>query len=232
MRDDHWNRITPQTLRKELRGQYSAYIVIIAVFAAVAVFCTVFCGTQLGWGHPFTVIGLAACGISLLSGAFVCVKLCSLRRHRLFRKYGTAETIAANIMQGLQAPQYIDRMGSGDFVLLLTDRFIVSGGSCLTYTELRDIRRIQPVRLQDPVTVSLGGDLLTTAVRTAGVNYAARRYRDANGITEQTRYDMLHITDDEGVSHDFSVRRADMDTVLQKLKQLAPQAEITSAKKL
>lgn len=196
------------------------------MFAAIAAFCTVFCGTQLGWGHLFTVIGLVACGVSMVGFVWGIVKLLRVRNHRLFRKYGSAEVIAEYITQGLHNPRYLGRRSPSTFDLLITDRFIVNSGNYHEYLELKDIRKIQPNILTDSPSVLLMGNPAMSVASTVAVNYAKKSYMESHSITENNRYDNLRITDNDGVAHYYSVPRPDMGAVLQLLKELAPHAEI------
>ena len=66
----------------ELQGNYASYIVIVLVFVAIAVFCTIFCRTQLGWSHMFNIIGFIACGISIIAFIGVMIKLIKVHNHR------------------------------------------------------------------------------------------------------------------------------------------------------
>lgn len=209
-----------------MQGHYSSYIVIILIIAAIVGFCTVFCGTQLGWTHLFTIVGLIVCAVSVLYFIWVMIKLLRLRNHRLFRKYGSAETIAESISQGMKDPLYMGRRNDLPFDLLVTERFIVNANNYQNYLELKDIQKIRPTFLPDTYTIMNMGNPLMSAAATVATNYVSQKYKESQGINENTRYDFLQITDTVGVTHDYSIRRSAIEPVLQILSEHAPQAQI------
>lgn len=213
--------ITGKDIRHELQGNYASYIVIVLVFAAIVAFCTIFCGTQLGWLHMFTIIGIIACGISIIAFIWVMIKLIKVRNHRLFKKYGSAEIIAEYINQGMRSPRYHNNS------LLITDRFIVNEGKYSDYLEIKDIKSVRTEYSRDNNVVLLGGNAAATVVGTLSANYANKMYRDSKGINANTRFDNLHIVDTDGMHHYYSIRHSDILSVIQLLKQLVPYAEIT-----
>lgn len=214
--------ITGKDIRHELQGNYASYIVIVLVFAAIAAFCTIFCGTQLGWSHIFTIIGFIMCGISIIAFIWVMIKLIKVRNHRLFKKYGPAEIIAEYINQGMRSPRYHANS------LLITERFIVNEGRYSDYLEIKDIKSIRPEYSRDNNVILLSGNVATTVAGTVATNYANKMYRDAKGITANNRFDNLHIIDIDGIHHYYSVHHSDVGYVIQLLNQLVPYAEITS----
>ena len=213
--------VTGKDIRRELQGDFAMYTVIVLVFAAIAAFCTVFCGTQLGWTHLFTIIGLAACGIAVIAFIWIMIKLIKVRNNKLFKKYGSAETIAENINQGIRSPRFRSRN------LLITDNFIVNEGNYSGYMETKDIRSIRPELNREENLMYVGTSAAGTIAKTASAYYVNKMYRQSAGITETNHFDNLNIVDTDGAHHYYSVHCADMDEVLQVLSQVAPNAEIT-----
>lgn len=215
--------ITGKDILRELQGDYSMYMIIVIVFAAIAAFCTIFCGTQLGWSHLFTIIGFVMCGISVAGFAVLIVRLIKVRSYKLFKKYGSAESIAEKINEGMRSPNF---QGNS---LLITDRFIVNEGRYSDYLEIKDIVSVRPALNRDVNIVYVGGNVVTTAAQTAAAHYINKKYRDAKGITADNRFDHLNVVDTDGVNHYYSVHRSDLDRVLQTLAEIAPNAEIITS---
>lgn len=215
--------ITGKDILRELQGDYSMYMIIVIVFAAIAAFCTIFCGTQLGWSHLFTIIGFVVCGIAAAALILFIAKLIKVRSYKLFKKYGSAESIAEKINQGMRSPHFQNNS------LLITDSFIVNEGRYSGYLEMRDIRSVRPALNPDVNLVYVGGNVVTTAAQTAAANYINKKYRDAKGITAGDRFDTLDVVDTDGVHHYYSVHRSDLDRVLQTLAEIAPNAEIITS---
>lgn len=213
--------ITGKDIRRELQGNFAMYTVIVLVFAAIAAFCTVFCGTQLGWTHLFTIIGIAACGIAAVAFIIIMIKLIMVRSNKLFRKYGSADAIAQKINEGTRSYRFRSRK------LLITDNFIVNEGNYSGYMETKDIRSIRPEQNREENLMYVGTSAAGTIAKTASAYYVNKMYRQSAGITETNHFDNLHIVDTDGVHHYYSVHCADMNEVLQVLRQVAPNAEIT-----
>lgn len=213
--------ITGKDIRKELQGNYVMFIVAVLVFAAIAAFCAVFCGTQLGWSHLFTIISLALCGISFIVFAVIMIKMLMVRNNKLFKKYGSADTIAQSINKGLLAPLFHSHR------LLITEKFIVNEGNYSGYMELKDISRIHAQYIPDVNTVYVGGNVVAAAAMTAVSNYATQKYRDSQGVTATNRFDNLTITDNEGKVHYFMMHHTDAQQVIDLFMQLLPNVQIT-----
>lgn len=212
--------VTGSDIRKELQGDYTMYNVAVIVFAAIAGFCAVFCGTQLGWKHLFTIISLALLGVAVIVFIVLMIKLMKVRSNKLFKKYGTAEAIAEHINQGMRSPYFRSN------TLLITDRFIVNEGRYSGYMELKDIRSIRPQYIPDVKRVTLGPDIVSSVVETAASNYVSQRYRDSQGITATNRFDTLIIIDNEGKQHEYAMHHMDAEQVLGLFAQILPNVEI------
>ncbi|WP_303804259.1 hypothetical protein [Ruminococcus flavefaciens] len=219
------SKITAQEIRKEMQGNYGAFLAAAAVAGAIIIFCTVFCGTQLGWTHIFAIIGAVLSVVSIALCVIALVKLISIKNAPLFRKYGTAELIANNINDGLSKPRFVSQMNGAHFGILISDKCIVNGGNFKDYLELKDIKRIEPSTVPDSATFLMKGNVMDTVVSTVAVNAVSRMYRKSQGITGDNRYDVLFVTDMSGKTHEYSVYRADMTEVLNVLVQLVPNAQ-------
>lgn len=217
------HKLTGKDIRKQLAGHYCSYIAVIMIIAAVLGFCTVFCGTQLEWTHPLSIIGISALTVTFIIFLTVFIKLLKLRNHRIFRRYGSAELIAARIDQGMKDPRYISDISADSFGLLITADFIVSAADFRNYLELRDARVAQIAIIPEMRPVVLSNNPLFSAAATAGTNYAAEKYQESHNLRN---YDMLIIWDDEDVRCVYSVRRNDADHVIQLLSELAPHIKI------
>ena len=215
--------VTGKDILRELQGDYSMYMVIVIVIAAIAAFCAVFCGTQLGWTHMFTIIGFVVCGIAAAALILFIAKLIKVRNNKLFKKYGPAESIAEKINQGMRSPYFQNNS------LIITDSFIVNEGRYSGYLEIGDIRSVRPALNPDVNIVYVGGNVVTSVAQTAAAHYINKKYRDAKGITAGDRFDTLDVVDTDGVHHYYSVHRSDIDRVIQTFGQVAPNAEIITS---
>lgn len=215
--------VTGKDIRGELQGNYTMYMIIVLVFAAIAAFCTVFCGTQLGWTHLFTIIGFILCVISVAAFAWVMIKLIKVRSHKLFKKYGSSEIIAEKINRGIRSPRFHNNS------LLITDSFIVNEGKYSDYLEIKDIKSVRPELSRDTNVVFIGGNIAASAAQTLAANYANKMYRDSKGITADNRFDNLNVVDNDGVHHYYAVHRSDLNRVIQILNQIAPSADIITS---
>lgn len=212
--------VTGNDIRKELQGDFAMYNVAVIVFAAIAAFCAVFCGTQLGWKHLFTIISLALLGVAVIVFIVLMIKLIKVRNNRLFKKYGTAEAIAEHINQGVRSPYFRNNK------LIITERFIVNEGRYSGYLELKDIRSIRAQYIPDVKNVYLGANVIAAAAETAVTNYMTQKYRDSQGITATNRFDELTVIDNDGGEHNFMMHHMDAEQVLGLLSQLLPNVEI------
>lgn len=218
--------ISAKTFYKQLTGSYAGAITAVVIAAAIVGFCAVFCGTQLGWTHLFTIIALVllvAC-IGLL--IFFVVKTATMKKHPVFRRYGDAATLAAKISDGLQHPRYFASSSdpSQPFATLMTNEFIVSGGALVSYMELKDIRKIQPTYIPQTRRIAVGnaGALAGSLI----ANAATDRYMESRGINSQTQFDYLIMEDSAGKKRMYGVRHMDMEAMLDLLAEIAPHVQI------
>lgn len=119
-------KITGKDIRKQLAGHYGSYIAVLLIIAAILGFCTGFCGTQLEWKHPLSIILMSLLGITFIIFLIILFKIIKLRNHYIFKRYGSAEIIAESINQGINDPRYISKNRTSPFTLIITDKFIVS----------------------------------------------------------------------------------------------------------
>lgn len=213
-------KITGKDIRKQLAGHYGSYIAVLLIIAAILGFCTGFCGRQLEWKHPLSIILMSVLGITFIIFLIILFKMIKLRNHYIFKRYGPAEDIAESINQGIKNPRYISKNRTSPFTLIITDKFIVSTANYRYYLELKDARYMQTVIVPETKPVVLSGNPVISVAATAGVNYATQKY--ASG----PNYDFLIIWDDEGVRHEYNIRRDEVIDVMQLLIELAPQIEV------
>lgn len=220
------NNITSKDILKQLTGHYSSYIFILLIITAILGFCTVFCGTQLEWTHPLSMIGIAVLSITFVIFLIIFFKIIKIKDHYIFRRYGSAEIIAETINQGKKVPRYIRKIGTNSSTLIITDKFIVSTSNYRYYLELRDARYMQLIIVPETKPIILSGNPIVSTAATVGVNYASKKF------SSTPNYDFLMIWDDEGVRHEYNVRSDEAAEIMRILIELAPQIEIKEAKPL
>ncbi len=219
-------KITGKDIRKKLVGHYSSYIAVLLIIAFILTFCTVFCGTQLEWTHPLSIIGILTLSITFVIFLIILFKIIKLKNHRVFRRYGSAELIAESINQGMKNPRCIIRNRTNPFVFIITDKFIVSTDIFMNYLELNDARYAQCAVTPEIQPVVLTGNPVVSAAATAGVNYASKK------LSNSPTFDYLFIWDDENVKHQYCIRRDEMAHAMQVLTEVAPHIEIKEKRAL
>lgn len=219
-------KITGKDIRKQLAGHYGSYIAVLLIIAAILGFCTVFCGTQLEWTNPLSIIGIIALGITFIIFLIILFKMIKIRNHYVFKRYGSAEIIAESINQGIKNPRYISKNRTNPFTLIITDKFIVSTANYRYYLELKDARYMQSVVVPETKPVVLSGNPVVSVAATVGVNYASQKYSNS------PNYDFLMIWDDENVRHEYNIRRDEIIGIMQLLTELAPQIEVKERRTL
>ena len=216
--------ITEKMVLKGMRGTYSGWLVGAAVTEVIAIFCAVFCGVQLGWTNLLSLILLAVAAALAVCIIVLTVKMEAVRKHRIFQRYGSAETVADNINEGLRDPRYLLMFGQ-PFGVLITDRFMVSG-FLENYLELQDIRTVQPVIHREQKTVVLSMNPIVAVASTAAINYMQDRVRQASGVTEDNRLATLVVHDIDGRRTEYSVRQVDLDAVIGFLREQNAQISV------
>ena len=219
------NEITAKTFYKQLTGSAAGALTATIIGGAVCGFCAIFCGTQLGWTHIFTIIGLIALALCIGLLIFFIVKTARMKQHPVFRRYGSAEMLAQKINEGLQHPRYFAKGFDENipFATLMTNEFIV-GSYLVSYMELKDIRSAQPAVIPDTRRVVVGNPAMT--VGSMAANYATDRMMEAKGINSQTKFDMILMKNAEGKQENYSIRHMDMEAFLKLLQEVAPHIQI------
>lgn len=211
--------VTGKDIRKQLIGHYSSYLFVVLMIAGILGFCVVFCGSQLGWLHLFSIIGTIGLLADLIIFCIVLMKIFQMNRHRIFVRYGTAEDIAISINQALAQPRYVSKDKYASFGLLIADNLIVSGADYRSYLTLQEVRAAQILLCPQTRTVVVGNDPLISIAATMGTNYAAKKYQETHDIQH---HDFLRLWDKEGKHYEYSIQRRDMEKVVDLLAEIAP----------
>lgn len=218
--------ISEKTFYKQLSGSYAGAMVATVTGGAIAGFCAIFCGTQLGWTHLFTIIGLIVLAFCIGLLIFFIFKTAHMRRHPVFQRYGSASMLAARINDGLQHPRYFAK-GFDDtlpFVTLMTKDFIVGGGELVSFMELKDFRSAQPAVIQEVRRIVVGNPAMT--IGSVAANYATDKLMESKGVNGQTKFDRLIFKDAAGKEYMYAIRHMDMEAVLNLLQEIAPHIQI------
>ncbi|MBQ8927198.1 MAG: hypothetical protein IJV58_02985 [Oscillospiraceae bacterium] len=211
-------KVTEKLIYQQLRRSSGSYLTAELIAGGIVGFCTVFCGTQLGWLHPFSLVGAAALLFCLVLIGRSLIRLVRTRRHPVFERYGAAPLLAELINEGLAHPLYLTYHGK-PFGTLITDTFIVSGMELFSYMELRDIQTIQAASLPN-MRMYAGPDPVSFAA-SAALNAAADRYVEGNP-------DYLILRDAAGMKRMYAVHQGDLERVVRLLQQAAPHIRIVS----
>lgn len=222
--------ISAKTFYKQLTGDYAGGMTAVTIATGIVGFCAIFCGTQLGWTHLFTIIGLIALAFCIGLLIFFIVKTVRMKQHPVFRRYGSAPILAEKIIDGMQHPRYF--VSSSDpsvpFSTLMTNEFIVSGLELVSYTELKDIRSVQPAYLPETRTRFVNASSPAALAGSLAANYAADRYIESKNrnANSSASFDYLIMEDTNGKKHRYGVRRMDMEAMLNLLREIAPHIQI------
>lgn len=220
--------ITEKSFYKQLTGSYAGAITATVIGGVIAGFCAVFCGTQLGWTHLFSIISLVVTAFCVFLLILFIAKTAGMKKHPVFRRYGSAAALAMKINDGLQHPRYFAKGFSGnmdDFATLMTNDFIVSGGELVSYMELKDIVSAQPAVISETRTVVVGNPVM--AAGSLAANYATDKLMESKGINSQTKFDLIIMKDSDGKQHNYSIRHMDMEAYLKLLSEVAPHIQIS-----
>lgn len=214
--------ITEKTIYSQLRGSAAGAIAATAVGEAILCGCAVFCGTQLGWSHLFSIIFTvcaALCGCLLL---FFIVKAVAVRNHPVLKRNGGAAALARRINEGMRSPvYYAETLGGGaPFATLMTEDFIVGGVELTSFMELRDLRTVHVGEFQNVHRIVVGDPLMTAGSLVA--NRISDNYLASKGINSESRFDMVIFDDARGKQYRYSVQHKDMEEFLNRLSQTAP----------
>lgn len=219
-------KITGKDIRRQLTGHYASYILVLFIISAILGFCTVFCGTQLGWTNPLSITGIVLLSITFIIFLIVLFKIIRIKNHYVFQRYGSAESIAESISKGLENPCYISKNKTNPFTLIITDNFIVSTANYRYYLELKNARYMQRTVVPEMRTVVLSENPVISVASTAGINHVARKYSNS------PNFDFLIIWDDKGMRYEYNIRQDEITRIMQLLTELAPQIEIKETKPL
>ena len=219
------NEITEKTFYKQLGGSAAGAITATVIGAVIVGFCAIFCGTQLGWTHLFTIIGLVVLAFCIGLLIFFIVKAARMKQHEVFKRYGSAAELARRINDGLQHPRYFAKGFDNNmpFATLMTNEFIV-GAYLVSFMELKDIRSAQPAVIPEHRRVVVGNPVLTAGSLAA--NYATDKLMESKGINSQTKFDMILMKDAAGKQQNYSIRHMDMEAFLKLLGEVAPHIQI------
>lgn len=221
--------ITAKTITKQFGGNYLIGIIMLALAAAILVFCGIFCGTQLGWTNLLTIILLIALAACIVFIVVLLIKTALAKNHPSLKRHGGAAQLAARINEGMNHPRYLAHVlgGNDEPATLITDDFIVSFSNFPGLTDISDIRKIQATYI--PKTVMVGvtpvGAVAAYAINTAGQRYADN-YWEKRGVNENTKFDYLMITDSAGKTREFGIHHQDLEQVLNLLLSLNPQIQL------
>ena len=215
--------ISEEDIYKQLGGNYSGGILLLAIGAAVFLFGGLFCGLNLGWVHLLTILFLVLLIVCIVFIVILAVKMSQVKNHPALLRHGGAERLAARINSGLMKPRYLARSldGTNSIVTVIGDDFIVSGNEWTSLTNLKDIRTIQPTYIPKVVIVMLGDPLMTAG--SVAANAIGDAYWESKGLNENTKFDYLVVTDKNGKTWRFGVQHQDMERVLTFLIESAPQ---------
>ena len=224
-----YDEITEDTIYKQLGGNYSGGIVLLAIGGAVFLFAGGFCGINLGWGHLITIlflVGLLACVVFIV---ILAVKMSQVKNHPSLLRHGGAERLAARISDGLRKPVYTAYSVDGNHTLvtLITNDFIVNGNEFYNLTNLKDIRTVEPTFIPKTIIVMVGNPVLTAGSLAA--HAAGEAYWQSKGLNENTQFDYLVMTDTYGKTHRFGVHHQDMEEVLLFLMEAAPKMKLVTS---
>ena len=92
--------ITAKTITKQFGGNYLIGIIMLALAAAILVFCGIFCGTQLGWTNLLTIILLIALAACIVFIVVLLIKTALAKNHPSLKRHGGAAQLAARINEG------------------------------------------------------------------------------------------------------------------------------------
>ncbi len=215
-------QISEKTFYKQLAGSTAGAITATVIFGVIVGFSAWFCGTQLGWKNILSIILLVALGLCVLLLLYFIIKAARMKKHRVFKTYGSAELLAAKINKGLQDPLYFAKGFDPNvpFTTLITNEFIVTGLELVSYMELKDFRTVHTGAIRRTHTYVVGDPLLTAG--SVAANRISDRYLESKGINEQTQFDYLIFEDAKGKEHRYGVHHRDMESVLELLEQAAP----------
>lgn len=214
--------ITEKTFYKQLGGSAAGAMTATGIGLAIVAFCAIFCGTQLGWTNFLTIIFLIALAGCIGLMIFFIVKAARMKQHPVFQRYGSAAFLAGKINDGLMHPRYIAHtlVDNLPFATLLTNDFIVNGVELVSYTELKDIRSVQPTFIPRVHRVVVGDPLMTAA--SVAANYAGDKYLESKGVNSETQFDYLMMECADGKKRQFGVQHKDLEAVLNLLQEIAP----------
>jgi hypothetical protein len=214
--------VTEKTFYKQLGGSAAGAMVATGIGLAIVAFCGIFCGTQLGWAHLLTIVFLILTAGCIGLFIFFIVKAAHMKQHPTFQRYGSAAFLAGKINDGLMHPRYIAQTLADNvpFATLLTNDFIVNGVELVSYTELKDIRSVQPTFIPRVHRVVIGDPLMTAASLAA--NYAGDKYLESKGVNSETQFDYLMMECADGKKWQYGVQHKDLEAVLNLLQEIAP----------
>ncbi|MCR4585457.1 MAG: hypothetical protein K5686_06985 [Lachnospiraceae bacterium] len=219
--------ITSETIYKQLRNNYIGNIVLIGTGALICLVLGIMFGTNLGWTHILTLVFLF---LLLICAVFIVMNLThvfNVKDHPVLIACGGADRLALRINNGIRNPVYLAYSldGKESIVTLITDDFIVSGNEWTNIMELKNIRTIKPSFIPRRVVIMLGNPLVAIP-GTLMVNKMTDAYYTSKGITSETKFDYLAITDIYGNEKSYGVQHKDMEKVLLFLLSINDQIRI------
>ncbi len=212
-------KVSEKLIYQQLQSSNCSYLTAELIAGGIVGFCAIFCTTQLGLMHLFSLIGMAALLFCVFLIGRSLLRLAKMRQHPVFERYGAAPLLAAMINEGLEHPLYLTRHAK-PFGTLITERFIVSGMELFSYMEFRDIQVIQVTNFPNIHMYSVGDPVSFAA--SAGLNIAADRYVETHGGNS----DYLILEDAAGMKRMYAIYHGDMERVLHLLREAAPHIKI------
>lgn len=131
--------VTGRTICRNIRNTYGGYLIAVLLLAAMFGYCTWLSLETFGLTDTVTVVMAVLTAAPLVCAVILLCKIAAVRQHRVFQRYGDADTLAANIRAGTRNPRFLtapDRK----FRLLITEQFLVSDADFRYYLELADVR--------------------------------------------------------------------------------------------
>lgn len=218
-----FGEISEEAIYRQLRGNYSSGILLLAIGGVVFLAGGVFCGLNLGWTNLITIIFLILLASCIAVIVVLAVKMSQVVNNPALIRHGGAAKLAERINKGLMNPRYIAHSLDGNHavVTLIGDDYIVAGNEWTSLTNLKDIRTIQPTYIPEVIIIRLGNPLMTAGSLAA--NAIGDAYWESKGLNENTKFDYLVVTDSLGKTWRFGVQHQDMEWVLNYLLEAAPQ---------
>lgn len=218
--------ITGRMIYRNIRKSYSAFLICAVLMTAVFGTVMWFCVRGLGWLDTcsFTMTLLTAGSLGFMG--FSLYKFATVRRHRIFLRYGDPDTLAEMIRAGARNP-YFHTLPDRKWGLLITERFIVSEHDLQNYLELADVRVMQFYEIPDEVRPApdASGSIIEAVLTWLFGRFLQRKYADyrkRHPLPENACTWLLYLWDADGQRYSYQVAPADRDSITAALRELVP----------